>query len=84
MVGPMNFRPGFPTKVLLLAALMLLLPAASMAQGGSITGSVLLPNGAFLNERVRVTLMVDRGVKSNVYTDERGRFQFSGLTPTKY
>jgi Carboxypeptidase regulatory-like domain len=80
----MNFQPGFPTKVLLLAALLLLFPAASMAQGGSIRGSVLLPNGAFLNERARVTLMVDRGVKSNVYTDEQGRFQFGGLTPALY
>lgn len=84
MAVPVNFRPGFLTKVLLLAALVLLVPAASFAQGGSIRGNVLLPNGAFLNERARVTLMVDRGVKSNVYTDEQGRFQFGGLTPALY
>jgi tetratricopeptide (TPR) repeat protein len=84
MARPLNFRSGFPTKVLLLAATLLLLPAAALAQGGSIRGNVLLPNGAFLNERARVTLLVDRGVKSNVYTDEQGRFQFVGLTPALY
>jgi len=57
-----------------------------MAQtsGGSIRGNVLLPSGAFLNERARITLLVDRGVKSIVFTDEQGRFQFTGLTPAIY
>ena len=79
-----NFRIGIPRNIFLLAALLLLLPASSLAQGGGIRGNVLLPNGAFLNERARVTLMVARGVKSNVYTDEQGRFQFTGLTPAIY
>ena len=79
-----NFRIGIPKNIFLLAALLLLWPASSLAQGGSIRGNVLLPNGAFLNERARVMLMVDRGVKSTVYTDEQGRFQFTGLTPALY
>ncbi len=73
-------------KVFCLIAFLCLCPISSTAQtsGGSIRGNVLLPNGAFLNERARVTLMVDRGVKSIVFTDEQGRFQFTGLTPAIY
>jgi len=63
---------------------MFLLPAAAAAQGGSINGNIVLPNGAYLNERARITLQTDRGVRSNVYTDTRGHFQFSGLTPAIY
>jgi tetratricopeptide (TPR) repeat protein len=37
-----------------------------------------------LNERARVILQTDRGIKSNVYTDNRGRFQFARLTPSVY
>ena len=79
-----NPTAKFLTKVLLLAALLLLFSASAFAQGGSIRGNVLLPNGAFLNERARITLMADRGVKSNSYTDEQGRFQFGVLTPAIY
>jgi tetratricopeptide (TPR) repeat protein len=74
-----NLRTG-----LILGGILFLWPATAAAQGGSISGSVLLPNGASLNERARVILQTDRGIKSNVYTDNRGRFQFSGLTPTVY
>ena len=77
--GLLNLRTG-----LVLAGILFLLPAAASAQGGSISGSVLLPSGADLNERARVTLQTDRGIKSNVYTDTRGRFQFSRLTPSIY
>jgi hypothetical protein len=79
-----NTTAKFLAKVLLLAARLLLFSASTFAQGGSISGNVFLPNGAFLNERARITLMVDRGVKSNSYTDEQGRFQFGGLTPALY
>jgi tetratricopeptide (TPR) repeat protein len=69
---------------LVLFGLLLLIPIAAEAQGGSISGSVILPNGAPLNERAKVILQTDRGVKSNVYTDNRGRFEFSRLTPNIY
>jgi len=69
---------------MILAGLLFLLPASVAAQGGSISGSVLLPSGAALNERARVVLQTDRGIKSNVYTDNRGRFQFDRLTPSIY
>ena len=66
------------------ATILFLAPAWAAAQGGSISGNVLLPNGAFLNERARIILQTERGVKSNVFTDERGHFQFNGLTPAIY
>ena len=85
---PLRFamNPGLASVKagVILAGILFLLPASVSAQGGSISGSVLLPNGAALNERARVVLQTNRGVKSNVYTDNRGRFQFSGLTPTIY
>lgn len=77
--GLLNFKNS-----LVLAGLLFLVPAAAVAQGGSITGNVVLPNGAYLNERARITLKTDRGVKSNVYTDNQGHFEFRGLTPTTY
>ncbi len=69
---------------LLLLGVLFILPASASAQGGSISGSVLLPSGAALNERARVVLQTDRGIRSNVYTDNRGRFQFDRLTPDLY
>jgi hypothetical protein len=71
-------------KVLVLLGFLLLFPVSTLAQGGSIYGKVLLPNGGFLNERARITLQTDRGTRGNVFTDEQGRFQFNGLTPAIY
>jgi Flp pilus assembly protein TadD len=78
--------PGIPSlkSGLLLLGVFVLLPASVLAQGGRITGNVLLPSGAALNERARVVLQTDRGIRSNVYTDNRGRFQFDRLTPSVY
>jgi tetratricopeptide (TPR) repeat protein len=58
--------------------------AQSGGAGGSIYGKVLLPNGAMLNERAKISLETDRGVKSTVFTDDRGAFEFKGLTPSIY
>ena len=69
---------------LVLAGILFLIPAAAAAQGGRISGNVVLPSGAFLNERARISLQTDRGVKSSVYTDNQGHFEFSGLTPNVY
>ena len=77
--GLLNFKSS-----LVLAGIFFLIPAAVAAQAGSINGNVVLPNGAFLNERARITLQTDRGIKSSVYTDSQGRFQFNGLPPTVY
>ena len=66
--------------------ILILLSSATIAaaQGGSIYGKVFLPNGALLNERAKIQLLADRGVKSNVFTDDRGAFEFKGLTPAIY
>jgi Flp pilus assembly protein TadD len=64
--------------------MVFLLPALAVAQRGRITGNVVLPNGSFLNERARVKLQTDHGVKSDVFTDDQGRFQFNSLVPTVY
>ena len=79
-----NFGLSHLKVSLLLAAVSFLIPAAAAAQGGAISGNVILPNGAYLNERARITLQTERGVKSNVYTDNQGHFQFNGLTPAIY
>jgi tetratricopeptide (TPR) repeat protein len=91
LAQPLPLRPGMTHGIsslkggVLLLGLLFLLPASASAQrGGSISGNVLLPNGAALNERAKVVLQTDRGIKSNVYTDNRGRFQFDRLTPSIY
>ena len=85
---PINFRMNFDflsfRRCLALASFLFLVPVSAAAQGGSISGHVVLPSGANLNERTKITLQTDRGVRSNVYTDNQGRFQFNGLTPTIY
>src|SRR5258708_27754732 len=80
----MNLRCMKLKRCLVLTGILFLMPAAAAAQGGRLNGDVLLPNGALLNERARVTLQTDRGVRSSVYTDNQGHFQFSGLTPSIY
>ena len=80
----MNFRYTNLKNFILLMGILFLICSTAAAQGGSVRGDVLLPNGALLNEPARVILQTDRGVKSNVYTDNRGHFQFNGLTPSIY
>ncbi len=67
-----------------MTGILFLISAAAEAQGGRLSGNVLLPNGAFLNERARITLQTNRGVRSSVFTDNQGHFQFNGLTPSIY
>lgn len=71
-------------RALMLAIGLAAVPTLALAQGGSISGNVILPNGDYLNERARVTLQTDRGIKSIVYTENRGHFQFNSLTPNVY
>src|SRR5438034_9793290 len=67
-----------------LAGLMLLCAGTVAAQGGSISGNVLLPGGGYLNEAARINLENGRGVRSSVFTDNHGHFEFRGLTPATY
>jgi tetratricopeptide (TPR) repeat protein len=58
--------------------------SAQTPASGSISGRVLLPNGQWLYEAVRISLETIRGVRSNVYTDNQGQFIFRGLAPGIY
>lgn len=75
----MNLKHQDLWRGLMLAALLLLIPASAAAQGGSIRGNVVLPDGSFLNERARITLQTSRGIKSSVYTDNQGAFNSTRL-----
>jgi tetratricopeptide (TPR) repeat protein len=58
--------------------------ASESAATGSIRGKVVLPSGAPLNERVKITLQTVRGLASIVYTDSQGQFEFTKLSPGSY
>jgi len=71
----------------ILATIICLATALSNAQTtspGSIRGRVVLPNGASVDGAVQVRLETIRGVKSTVFTDNQGNFNFFNLTPGLY
>lgn len=67
-----------------MAGLLLVCAVVVFAQGGSIQGQLLLPDGSPLNESTRISLETLRGVKGTLFTDNQGRFNFPGLTPGAY
>lgn len=58
--------------------------AADSSSGGVIRGRVVLPNGGFLAEAVRISLQTIRGTDSSIFTDNTGRFEFTRLSPGRY
>lgn len=56
----------------------------SNTQVGSIKGRVVLENGSFVSQAARVTLANIRGVQANLYTDNQGQFEITGLSPGEY
>lgn len=58
--------------------------APTSTSPGNVRGRVVLPNGAFLSERVRVSLETFRGDQLIAFTDNQGQFQFTGLPPGSY
>jgi tetratricopeptide (TPR) repeat protein len=82
MKGKRFHRHKVPAVALLVALLALSISAQS--GGGRIEGRVLLPGGHDLYESVRVTLQSLRGIKLSIFTDDRGKFQFQGVTPDIY
>jgi tetratricopeptide (TPR) repeat protein len=71
-------------SAILISMVLVSCQSITVAQGGSIYGKVFLPGGSMLNERAKITLQTDRGIKSTVFTDDRGQFEFKSLTPAIY
>lgn len=59
-------------------------PVEDPTNKGSIRGRVLMANGKFAPENLKVTLLTFKGVESIGFTDARGGFDFSNLTPGNY
>ena len=57
---------------------------SSIGQAGSIKGRVILESGIFLSQAVRVSLTDIRGSQANLYSDNQGQFEITGLTPGDY
>jgi len=51
---------------------------------GSIRGRVILPNGSYTDEAVKITLSTVRGALATVYAESQGQFEFSGVQPGTY
>src|SRR5438270_6671421 len=51
---------------------------------GSIRGRVVNPGGRFVSENIKVSLVTYRGVLAVTFTDARGGFDFTDLTPGNY
>jgi len=73
--------------VFVLGLLCLLCNTSALSQSnatGTISGRVMLPNGASVTHSVRISLETSRGVKSSVFTDNQGQFIFRSLAPGLY
>jgi tetratricopeptide (TPR) repeat protein len=51
---------------------------------GNIIGKVVLPDGSFLSQSVRIRLETARGVSASIFTDSDGRFVFGDLSSGNY
>jgi Tfp pilus assembly protein PilF len=62
------------------------LPVSFIVQGqrGTISGKVVLPAGASVNNRIRVTLSGGRIASQTTYTDNKGLFFFSNVSDGIY
>ncbi len=89
---PNRIRPLSLTKkmcpksrvVLALSFLFAGIIHAQTTNTGSIRGSVVYPDGTTLIGAVKVTLKVLRGDQIVAYTDNTGRFEFSGVAQGDY
>src|SRR5437016_14158447 len=59
--------------------------AADNTGSGSIRGRVVLRDGSFVSESVKLTLQTLREESGvTIYTDSQGQFEFSNLAPGNY
>src|SRR2546426_2788762 len=51
---------------------------------GSIRGRVLMPNGGFIGDTLRVSLLTSNGTLAIIFTSNQGSFEFPDLLPGNY
>ena len=51
---------------------------------GTIRGRVVMPNGSFSDEAVKITVSSLRGPLATIYTETQGQFEFQELQPGTY
>ena len=59
-------------------------PSMDKTGGGSIKGRIVLPNGSYVAENIKVTLLNLRETVAIIYTDNQGQFEFRNLAPANY
>jgi len=57
---------------------------AERTAAGAIRGRVVMPNGSFADEAVKITISSLRGVLSTIYAETQGQFEFTGMQPGTY
>ena len=57
---------------------------ADKTSRGSVRGRVVMPDGRFVSQSLRVTLQTMTGTEAFAFTDSQGRFEFLGLLPGNY
>src|ERR687888_54347 len=68
-------RPTRPTS----------LPNSSNSSAtGAVKGRVVLPDGGYVSEPIKVSLLTLRGAQTFVYTDLQGAFEIKGVEPGEY
>ena len=59
-------------------------PSSERLASGAIRGRVILPNGSYSDEAVKITLSSLRGTLATIYTETQGEFEFTGVQPGTY
>ena len=57
---------------------------ADKTSRGSVRGRVVMPDGRFVSQSLRVTLQTMTGTEAFAFTDSQGRFEFLELLPGNY